>query len=171
MRSCSNERSLRGITEARFDQYGEEHTNLSDRLESPEAPYLCGGAQPWLAQMDGVCDQPIRGALRAAGNVYFPKVESSIYLPRREGAVSEEVHQFLRHPAVSATFATLFELSGGGASAAQLWRLLERNVPPELFAPVSDDALQAAFEDRFGTGAAASEGSPDSSADAESLTS
>ena len=62
--SCSNERSLRGITEARFDQYGEEHTNLSDRLESPEAPYLMwpGRSRGWrkstasaTSQSAGLC--------------------------------------------------------------------------------------------------------------------
>jgi hypothetical protein len=168
---CAKERSLRGITEARFDKNGEEHTNLSDLLVSSAEPYLCRGVQPWLAQMDGVCDQPIRGALRAAGNVYFPKVESSIYLPRREGAVSEQVHQLLRHPAVSATFATLFELLGGDASAAQLRRLLERNVPPELFAPISDSELQAAYEDQFGIGAEPPEDLSETPTDAESLTS
>lgn len=168
---CGKERSLRGITQARYDKNGEERTNLSDQLVSREELYLCSGARPWLAQMEGVCDQPMRGALRNAGNVYFPKVESSIYLPRREGAVSEQVHQLLRHPAVSATFATLFELSGGDASAAQLRRLLERNVPPELFSPISDEELQAAYEDQFGIGGDAVEEPSESAADAESLTS
>lgn len=134
--ACKQERSLRGVTEARFDKNGEEHTNLSDQLVSPDQPYLCGGARPWLAQLDGVCDQPIRGALRAAGNVYFPKVESSIYLPRREGAVSEEVHQLLRHPAVSTTFNNVFQLGLDEVSGGQLRKLVERNVPPELFAPI-----------------------------------
>ncbi|WP_082518937.1 DUF1998 domain-containing protein [Leifsonia sp. Leaf336] len=169
---CGNERSLRGITEAHFDKAtGDEHTNLSDQLVSPQAPYLCSGARPWLAQLEGVCDQPIRGALRAAGNVYFPKVESSIYLPRREGAVSEEVHQLLRHPAVSATFATVFELSDADVSGAQLRRLLDRNVPPELFAPISDEELVAAYQDQFGIGAGPIEEPAEIPADAESLTS
>lgn len=168
---CEKERSLRGVTEARFDKAGEEHTNLSDQLVSSEQPYLCGGARPWLAQLEGVCDQPIRGALRAAGNVYFPKVESSIYLPRREGAVSEEVHQLLRHPAVSTTFNNVFQLGLDEVTGRQLRNLLERNVPPELFAPISDEELLAAYEDRFGIGADESEEPAETPADAESLTS
>lgn len=39
----------------------------------------------------------MRCTLRAAGNVYFPKVESSIYLPRKEGAVSSEKHALPPH--------------------------------------------------------------------------
>lgn len=169
--TCKQERSLRGVTEARFDKNGEERTNLSDQLVSPEQPYLCSGARPWLAQLDGVCDQPIRGALRAAGNVYFPKVESSIYLPRREGAVSEEVHQLLRHPAVSTTFNNVFQLALDNVSAALLRKLLESNVPPELFAPISDDELLAAYEDKFGIGESGVDEPAEAPVDAESLTS
>jgi hypothetical protein len=169
---CKSERSLRGVTEARFDKKdGEEHTNLSDQLVSCEQPYLCGGARPWLAQLDGVCDQPIRGALRAAGNVYFPKVESSIYLPRREGAVSEEVHQLLRHPAVSTTFNNVFQLGCDEISGGQLRQLLERNIPPELFAPISDDELLAAYQDQFGIGESSGEEPTEAPVDTESLTS
>ncbi|QOD93531.1 DUF1998 domain-containing protein [Chryseoglobus sp. 28M-23] len=168
---CKKERSLRGVTEARLKKNGEEHTNLSDQLVSPDEPYLCGGARPWLAQLDGVCDQPIRGALRAAGNVYFPKVESSIYLPRREGAVSEEVHQLLRHPAVSTTFNNVFQLGLDEVSGGQLRRLLERNVPPELFAPISDEELLAAYQDQFGIGENSGEEPAETPVDAESLTS
>lgn len=169
--SCKQERSLRGVTEARFDKNGEERTNLSDQLVSREEPYLCGGARPWLAQLEGLCDQPIRGALRAAGNVYFPKVESSIYLPRREGAVSEEVHQLLRHPAVSTTFNNVFQLGLDEVSGGQLRKLLVRNVPPELFAPISDKALLAAYQDQFGFGESSGEELAETPADAESLTS
>ena len=168
--TCKRERSLRGITEARFDKNGEEHTNLSDQLVSPEHPYLCRGARPWLAQLDGVCDQPIRGALRAAGNVYFPKVESSIYFPQREGAVSEEVHQLLRHPAVSMTF-KLVKFGSGDVSGGKLRELLEINVPPELLAPISEDELLAAYQDHFGIGESSSEGATETPVDAESLTS
>ncbi len=169
--ACERERSLRGVTEARFDKNGDERTNLSDQLVSAEQPYLCGGARPWLAQLDGVCDQPIRGALRAAGNVYFPKVESSIYLPQREGAVSEEVHQLLRHPAVSTTFNNVFQMELDEVSGGQLRRLLERNVPPELFVPISDDELLMAYQNHFGVGTRNGGEPAEMSADAESLTS
>jgi hypothetical protein len=55
---CGKERSLLGITEGTSDR-----TRLSDQLSTPEDPYLCSGARPWLGQMGGLCDQPIRGAL------------------------------------------------------------------------------------------------------------
>lgn len=169
--SCEQERSLQGVTGARFDRGGEERTNLSDQLASSKEPYLCNGAQPWLGRLEGVCDQPIRGALRAAGNVYFPKVESSIYLPKREGAVSEGVHQLLQHPAVSTTFNNVYQLGLEDVSGAQLRRLLERNVAPELFAPISDPDLLAAYQDKFGIGDDTAGESPDFETDAEELTS
>lgn len=164
---CHSERTLRGITEARFIN-GEEHTNLSDQLSSCDHPYLCAGSRPWLAQLEGVCGQPMRGALRAAGNVYFPKVESSIYLPRTEGAVSAEMHDLMRHPAVSATMRTLHISFGEGLDVALLRDLLLKNVPPELFGPISDDELIAGYRDLMGIG----EGPPESGeeSDAELLT-
>jgi len=149
--SCGNERSLRGITEARFVN-GDEHTNLSDQLSSPDDPYFCTGARPWLAKLAGPCSQPMRGALRAAGNVYFPKVESSIYLPRKEGAVSAEMHELMRHPAVSGTMRTLHSIFGAALEVKMLRDQLLKNVPPELFGPISDEELIAGYGDLTGLG-------------------
>jgi hypothetical protein len=77
---CGMDRSLSGIFEAQPGEDGTERTNPTDRL-APGAPYYCPGARPWLAESAGPCGQPIRGALRGAGNVYFPKVESSQHPP------------------------------------------------------------------------------------------
>ncbi len=165
--SCQKERTLRGITEARFVN-GEEHTNLSDQLSSPDDPYLCTGACPWLAQLDGACGQPMRGALRAAGNVYFPKVESSIYLPRKDGTVSAEMHDLMRHPAVSTTMRTLHSIFGARLEVEVLRAQLIKNVAPELFGPVSDDELIAGYRDLLGAGEKKPESGEDS--DSELLT-
>lgn len=165
---CQKERTLRGITEARFSVNGEEHTNLSDQLSSADDPYLCTGARPWLAELEGACGQPIRGALRAAGNVYFPKVESSIYLPRKEGAVSAEMHDLMRHPAVSTTMRTLHSIFGAGLEVEMLRGQLLKNVPPELFGPIPDDELIAGYRDLLGVGA--EEPPPGDDSDSELLT-
>lgn len=164
---CEKERTLRGITEARFVD-GQERTNLSDQLCSPDDPYLCTGARPWLALPDGACEQPMRGALRAAGNVYFPKVESSIYLPRKEGAVSAEMHELMRHPAVSTTMRTLHSIFGEELEVEMLRAQLLKNVPPELFVPIADDELIAGYRDLLGVGA--EEPEPGETSDAELLT-
>lgn len=147
--SCGKERSLRGMTESHMVG-SEEHTTLSDRLSSSEDPYLCTGARPWLGELVGQCNQPMRGALRAAGNVYFPKVESSIYLPREEGAVSAEIHELMRHPAVSGTMRTLHGIFGAALEVDLLRDNLLKNVPPELFGPISDEELMAGYRDFFG---------------------
>lgn len=146
---CGQDRSLRGITEARLLN-GEEHTTLSDQLSSPNEPHLCTGARPWLAEPDGACEQPMRGALRSAGNVYFPKVESSIYLPHKDGAVSAEMHELMRHPAVSSTMRTLHSIFGADVDAGMLREHLLKNVAPELFRPITDDELLAGYRDLLG---------------------
>ncbi len=145
---CGKERSLRGITDSRRDSNGEEHTTLTDQLSSPEDPYHCVGARPWLAELGGSCGLPIRGALRGAGNVYFPKVESSIYLPRQEGAVGADLHDLLRRPNVGPVMRVLHTAFGGNVAVEQIRAAL----PQELFAPITDEELMAGFRDLFGVG-------------------
>lgn len=164
---CERERPLRGITEARFVN-GEERTTLSDQLSTPDDPYLCTGARPWLGELEGVCGRPLRGALRAAGNVYFPKVESSIYLPRQEGAVSADMHELMRNPAVCATMKTLGSVVGSGVDAGLLREQLRKNTPPELFGLVADDELIAGYRDLLGIDSEKPESGEES--DAELLT-
>ncbi len=147
---CKAERSLQGITASRRDQDGEERTTLTDHLVAPDDPYTCTGARPWLAESHGDCHQPLRGALRAAGNVYFPKVESSIYLPRKEGAVSAEMHELMRRPDVGPVLAVIHASSGAETTAQEIRGFL----PLELFEPIGDEELMAAFIDLFGIGEA-----------------
>ncbi|WP_328376258.1 DUF1998 domain-containing protein [Micromonospora zamorensis] len=150
---CGAERSLQNITATLPGSGGDEHTWLTDHLASPQDPYYCTGAHPWLHRLEGPCDLPTRAALRAAGNVYFPKVESSIYLPRQEGAVSAQMHELMRHPAVTGTMRTLHSIFGADLDVGLLRKQLLQNVPPELFKPISDDELMAGYCDFFGIGA------------------
>jgi hypothetical protein len=144
---CGMERHLSGILDGRRDPNGEERTTLTDQL-CPGTPYYCPGARPWVAEEEGTCGEPIRGALRAAGNVYFPKVESSIYLPRKDGAVSAEMHELMRRADVSPVLRTLHNAFGESLTVDQMREAL----PPELFDPISDEDLLAAFQDLFGVG-------------------
>jgi hypothetical protein len=144
---CKGERSLAGIMEGRRGPGGEERTTLTDQLSGPGDPFWCAGARPWLAAPEDGCGGPVRAALRAAGNVYFPKVESSIYLPRREGTVSAEMHDLLRSPQVGPRWSVLHDMLGDDVPAAQLRKGLIK-----LFAPYSDEELVAAFRDLFGPG-------------------
>ena len=146
---CGKERSLRGITGSRRDaRDGQEHTTLTDQLSGRDDPYYCGGARPWLAELAGQCGEPIRGALRAAGNVYFPKVESSIYLPRQEGAVSADLHDLMRRPNVGPVMRVLHSAFGAAVTVEQIRAAL----PVELFEPISDEEIMAGFRDLLGVG-------------------
>lgn len=162
---CKKERSLLGITSARFDSTDHtEHTTLTDQLAGRDDPFLCTGARPWLQEESSLCGQPMRGALRSAGNVYFPKVESSIYLPRKLGAVSDELHELLRQANVSPVLSLLhsFEPSGIEATASRI-----RDVNPALFTHFTDQELLDAYADRFGEDAPAQ---PNGNLTSETLT-
>lgn len=147
---CGATRSLQGITMGRRrGGDGSESTTLTEDLAGRNGdPYLCTGARPWLHEFDGACDEPIRGALRAAGNVYFPRVESSIYLPQQEGMVSAGMRDLLRRADVGPVLDLLFSLLAGGATAQQI----RNGLPAELFDSYSDDELLAAYRDLHGVG-------------------
>lgn len=152
---CGASRSLLGITMAgRRDDTGNESTVLSQELQGRADPYLCTGARPWLHELDGPCDRPVRGALRAAGNVYFPRVESSIFLPQEVGAVSGAMRDLLRRADVEPAVNAVHAFAGTAATAGQIRNL----IPAELFDSYSDDELMAAYRDRFGIGHAQQEG-------------
>ncbi|MGA3539035.1 DrmB family protein [Micromonosporaceae bacterium DT194] len=145
-KGCGASRSLENIMNAYWGKNHEEHTHLTDNLVGKELPYYCKGTRPWLAEKGGICDEPVRGALRGAGNVYFPKVESSIYLPRKVGAVSAELHALLNRGDVRPTLKFILREKGRAASADDIRKYL----PIELFRPISDDELLAGYRDLFG---------------------
>jgi Domain of unknown function (DUF1998) len=146
---CGASRSLQGITMAgRRDDAGEESTVLTQDLAGRSTPYLCTGARPWLHELDGHCVKPLRGALRAAGNVYFPRVESSIFLPQKLGAVSGAMRDLLKRPDVSPVLDVVHTFAGAGAGAAQI----RNQLPSELFDSYPDEELLAAYKDRYGIG-------------------
>lgn len=146
---CGASRSLRGITmSGRKDEAGNESTVLSQDLEKGANPYGCTGARPWLHEEEGTCDKHMRAALRAAGNVYFPRVESSIYIPTQLGAVSGDLRELVRRPDVESALNVVHRFIGEEASAADL----RPHIPSELFDSYSDQELLAAYHDRFGIG-------------------
>lgn len=172
-KGCGAERSLEGIMNARWVNQI-ERTFLTDNLVGNSQPYECRGARPWLGETDGGCGEPIRGALRGAGNVYFPKVESSIYLPRKVGAVTAALHDLLNRADVRPLLRLLNRMDGAAVTAQQI----RDEVPPELFQPILDEELLAGYRDMFGIadegeGDAESAGDGDAvhAEDSESLTS
>ena len=167
--TCGAKRSLAHITEAN-SRFGEDHTYVSDHLNGDSRPYLCGGSRPWLAQEETSCGLTIRGALRSAGNVYFPKVESSIYIPWSEGAVSAELHELVRQPSVTKAMRMVHSFCGADIAADALRPHLVSAVPPELLKPFSDDDLLAGYRDLFGDKLKPEASPADDSGDVESLT-
>lgn len=171
-KGCGKERSLEGIMTSRWDNQV-EHTFLTDQLAAKDQPYYCKGARPWLAETEGSCGEPIRGAMRGAGNVYFPKVESSIYLPQQVGAVSAALHDLLNRADVRPILRMLNRLDGADVTAEQI----RAELPHELFHPITDKELLAGYRDTFRIDSAAPAGTGAGGADdgegegAESLTS
>lgn len=159
-KGCGASRSLQGITTGGMkNEAGEDSTFLTQQLAGRSDPYLCTGARPWLHEEDGPCDQPVQGALRASGNVYFPYVESSIFLPQKVGAVSGTLRDLMKRADVEPTMAFLNTMRGKDATVAEI-RQATRGAG-DLFDQFTDDELHAAYQDRFGIGSS-QEGDDDS---------
>lgn len=109
---CGRKRTLAGITDAApvgSPKYPE--TELSTRL-AEGAEYLCRGFEPWNArEAPQGCGRHVRGSLRAASNVYFSLVKSSIYLPRGGGGAPDSLIEILVNPPLSTVIHTIRSLS------------------------------------------------------------
>lgn len=163
-KGCGASRSLLGITTGgKKNDFGEETTFLTQQLAGRTDPYMCTGARPWLHEEGGTCDQPVQGALRASGNVYFPYVESSIFLPQKVGAVSGALRDLMKRPDVEPTMAFLFTMRGRDATMTEI-RQSTRGAG-ELFDQFSDEELRAAYQDRFGIGSSEEEDDGDDDGD------
>ena len=137
---CHMERSLQGITEGSFVE-GEEHTVLTDRLVAGDDRYVCTGARPWLGELRGACELPMRGALRGAGNVYFPKVESSLYLPSKNERQQELIHD----ASFSAAMRIIYHFCGQDPKASDLRSHLNEIISERQLNELLDDDLLACY--------------------------
>jgi hypothetical protein len=120
---------------------GEESTYLTRNL-SRDGDFRCTGSKPWVHDLGSGCGYPIRAALRGAGNVYFPLVESAIFLPPREGAASAEVLDILRRSDV-------YELLRMAQEFNSLNVEFVRTKKYELVLPFTDEELDAGLSELF----------------------
>jgi hypothetical protein len=83
---CKQKRSLAGAFE-------------KESLSAVNA--TCSGAQPWLGREVGSesCGVGLQTVQRGSSNVYFPAVQSSIYIPPAQAAENEEIRRVLDTPA------------------------------------------------------------------------
>lgn len=60
---------------------GSQKSNLSKKLSDSIGEYTCTGGRPWANEFES-CSAYSVALLRTSSNVYFPIVESSIYIPQ-----------------------------------------------------------------------------------------
>jgi len=85
--ACNKRRSLAGAFE-------------NDILSSDSVGVVCSGAQPWLGREQGVqsCSAALQTVQRGGSNIYFPAVQSSIYIPAAHAAETDEIRKVLDNP-------------------------------------------------------------------------
>lgn len=142
--SCGKKRYLREISDA-FSEGEEEHTVLSAGLSSEEGYYLCSGSRPWLADRTGICGEELWGALKGAGNVYFPKIESSIFLPSCEGVSFSDVTELFCSPKLRPHLQEI-QSHVNESNGPLLLRKLFRTINLPELCSLSDETLISAYQ-------------------------
>lgn len=140
---CGKSRTLAGITEA--EPLGSPRgpmTTLTADLTRGGEEYLCKGAMPWHGEEgERQCGRPVRGSLRAASNLYFALVKSSIYLPRATPTVPEKLIQALDAPPLSTLINQFRQLGALDRVEPELLRSQQR----EILQSFSDDEIRDAI--------------------------
>lgn len=74
-----------------------QQSNLSKQLSDSSGNYLCTGYRPWANEFETCNAYPV-ALLRTSSNVYFPIVESSIYIPRASNFANPSLLEILNRP-------------------------------------------------------------------------
>lgn len=112
---CGQQRSLNRITS--LSRSG--GTVLSEELDDSDQPYLCPGRSVWLGTSKAAgCSAQLRGGLPGAANIYYPYVESSIYVPVASGQLNEFLDRVKTEPELGMIF-ELAKLRNNGVLTVQ----------------------------------------------------
>lgn len=134
---CGVKRSLASITVA--DEDGT--TYLTENLQKGHR-FLCDGERPWLGGNSAEpCGRSLWGVLRSAANVYYDHAASSIYLPRQNAHVPEELLALLEVPPLSTMLS--FYASSEQPLTPDILRTTKQR---EHFKPFTDAQLSRAIE-------------------------
>ena len=76
---------------------GSQKSNLSKKLSDPNLEYTCTGGRPWANEYESCSAYPV-ALLRTSSNVYFPLVESSIYIPQTANFAHPSLLELLNKP-------------------------------------------------------------------------
>jgi hypothetical protein len=136
---CKARRPLTNITNT-SNADGEASTVLTRKLADNDS-FDCLGSRPWLGNNPEPCGLAVRATLRGASNVYFPLVQSSIYLPQG-GNAPEDLMQILRKP----QFSVLGVLQQSGMLNPATVRATDNY---GLLSTYDDDELQSALDQMF----------------------
>jgi len=90
-------RSLNSILGLQTLADGSQISNLSRQLRDSSGEYICQGHKPWANEREECNAYPV-ALLRTSSNVYFPIVESSIYIPQTDNFANPSLLELLNKP-------------------------------------------------------------------------
>ena len=115
---CGRSRSLANTMGMKDRDAGT--TQLSEGLLRGDDVFTCSGKMPWLGEYsaEGGCQNNVRAGLRGGGNVYFPRVESSIYIPQTQISLPPEAEKVVRDDELISDVKTFVDILSGKLNRA-----------------------------------------------------
>ncbi|WP_408921277.1 DrmB family protein [Corynebacterium tuberculostearicum] len=126
-------------------------TQLSDGLVDGDSLFTCSGRMPWLGDYiaEEGCHNNIRAALRGGGNVYFPRVESSIYIPQTHISLPPEAENVVRDDDFISDIQTSLDFLSGDLGRAVDFVLKRRRVSARVRESISTEEWREAIGSRL----------------------
>ena len=93
----AKKRNLSSILGTEIISGESQKSNLSKQLSDSSRNYSCTGYRPWANEFESCNASPV-ALLRTSSNVYFPIVESSIYIPKVSNFANPSLLEILNRP-------------------------------------------------------------------------
>lgn len=93
----AKKRNLQSILGFQTISDGSQKSNLSKQLSDSLGDYTCTGGRPWANEFESCNAYPV-ALLRTSSNVYFPIVESSIFIPQSTNFPNPSLLELLNKP-------------------------------------------------------------------------
>jgi hypothetical protein len=127
---------------------GSQKSNLSKKLSDSSGEYTCTGGRPWANEFESCSSYPV-ALLRTSSNVYFPIVESSIYIPQTNNFANPSLLEILNKPGwriiLQTMKMTMKAMGLGGLITPQLMR--DQAAGQEELRSFSDEELEVALQE------------------------
>ena len=141
----STERSLSGVLNG--SKQGDVYrTQLSSRLTGDDQDFLCEGHNTWNGDIEGTnCNCHLKGSLRSSSNIYYSKIESSIFVPLENNNTMDQLLELFNTSKARTAIGMMIDMQG------EVPLKIFRSGPlKKMFEIFSDEDIQKSLDQHLG---------------------